>query len=186
MNLGLLFPDWLPLCSDAKVVFTVTRLSKGRAYGKTHRVCTVAEQTVGDICRQLQRESKLQRQCFQTAGLQMSQWWRSRSVEPEPMGLIVGHSWSACLNSVKSPRQTEATHPLCVTRCSPDQSVHGQAATPDRGSYICLCLLAFRSTRKTFRGKSKLSNINKCKKVCPVYFSLTVSQSECSKPTKYF
>lgn len=63
------------------------------------------------------------RRCFQTAARQMSQWRHSRSVELEPKGLIVGHSWSACLNSVKCPRQTEATHSLCVTHCPPDKTI---------------------------------------------------------------
>ena len=115
---GPLLPEWLPLCSQPKVVFMVTVLCTS---GMSHSGYAVARQTAGDSCRQLQRESKLQRQCFQTAGLQKSQWRPSRSVEQEPMGLIVGHSWSACLNSVKSPRQTEATHSLCVTHCPPDR-----------------------------------------------------------------
>lgn len=97
----------------------------------SHCVCAMVRQTTGDNCRQLQSESKLQRQCFQTAGLQMSQWQSSRSVEQEPMGLIVGHSWSAFVNSMKSPRQTQATHSLCVIHCPPDQSTHSRAATPD-------------------------------------------------------
>lgn len=112
----------------------------------------MVSQTAGDSCRQLHRESKLQRQCFQTAGLQMSQWRPSRSVEQEPMGLIVGHSWSACLNSVKSPRQTEATHSLCVTRCLPDQSVQSRAATLDTGSIMSLfglCLEDLPQMKKT-------------------------------------
>lgn len=122
-------------CTARLQLFLRWRHGEGRTYGMSHCVCTMAQQTVGDSCRQRQRESELQRQCFQTAGLQMSQWRPSRSVEQEPMGLIVGHSWSACLNSVKSPRQTQATHLLCVTRCPPDQSV---ASTPDMGSNTSL------------------------------------------------
>lgn len=44
---------------------------------------------------------------FHTAWLLMSWWWHSGSAEWEPMALIEGHSWSACLSSMKSPRQTE-------------------------------------------------------------------------------
>lgn len=85
-------PDCLQLCSGAKVVFTVTRLSKGCTDRMSHSVGPMARQTEGDSCMQLQRVNKLQRQCFQAAAVQMSQWRPSRSVELEPRGLIVGHS----------------------------------------------------------------------------------------------
>lgn len=126
--------------------------------GMSHSGRAVARQTAGDSCRQLQRESKLQRQCFQTAGLQMSQWRPSRSVEQEPMGLIVGHSWSACLNSVKSPRQTEATHSLCVTHCPPDRpSCH----IGHELKYVLVCS-QFRGL--TSDDKNIISSIDECKK----------------------
>lgn len=118
-------------CAARLKLFLQRWYGEGRTSGMSHCVCAMVRQTTADNCRQLQSESKLQRQCFQTAGLQMSQWQSSRSVEQEPMGLIVGHSWSACVNSMKSPRQTQATHSLCVTHCPPYQSTHSRAATPD-------------------------------------------------------
>lgn len=103
-------------CSASpKLCFYSDRYGDGPKSRMSHRVCAMVRQTTGHNWRQLQSESELHRQCFQAAGPQMSQWRASRSVEQEPMGLIVGHSWSAFVNSVKSPRQTRATHSLCVT-----------------------------------------------------------------------
>lgn len=117
----------------------------------SHRVWTVARETAGDSCRQLQKESKLLRLCFQTAGLQMSQWRPSRSIEQEPMGLIVGHSWSSCLNSVKSPRQTEATHSLCVTLCPPWQERPQRICHTRHGfNYVFVCSLFIYFTWKQY------------------------------------
>lgn len=57
-------PDCLPLCGKVKVVFIVMGLSEGRPIGMSHCVCFMVWQTADDSCRQLHRESKLQKAVF--------------------------------------------------------------------------------------------------------------------------
>ena len=92
-------------------------------------VCAMVRQTTGDNCRQLQSKSKLQRQCCQTAGVQMSQWWSSRSVEQEPVSLTLGRSWSACVLAWNPQDKHRPPTPCVSPSVPPDQSIHSWAAT---------------------------------------------------------